>query len=157
MLEYAKVDTAPLPYIHVAPSQRAIEFKAVNFDHIARDIRRNLADEPVDYKSISLIMVDYALLPELDADAKFMKYPCAGPQYYENYNAKPERYYLNLKFYKCNSRPPNKPDREITVTVAKDRIPPHEAIVAMVYEAVRDYVDHVENFSAKKLEVNMDF
>ncbi len=157
MLPYAKIDTAPLSYIHVAPSQRAIEFKGVNFDNIARRIRRHLADEPIDFKSIRLILVDYAELPALDADAKFINYPCSGQKYFENYNGKSARYYLNLKFYKCNNRPPNTPDRETTVTVDKVGVPPHEAIITMAYEAVRDYVDHVEKFSAKKLEVNMDF
>lgn len=157
IIESAKVDTAPLEYIHVTPSRRAIEYKPIDFDKLARKIRKLLSDEQINLSVINLIMVDYGALPALEADDIFMKYPCEGPKYYKNYNAKPARYFLNLKFYKCNQRPPAAPERDITVFLSKEKAPPYEAITDMAYEAVRDFRNYKEGVAAKKLEVDLSY
>jgi len=154
VLSFEKIDSAPLEHIHVAPSRRAIEYGGLNFDRLARKIRKNLFDEGIDnYGGISLIMVDYTELPEQKPDPIFMRYPCSDPKYYADYNGKPARYYLNLKFYKCNEHPPCAPVSDITVTLSTDKAPPFGAFVTMVYEAVRDYATYDE----KKLVVNLDY
>lgn len=152
--DFMKLDTAPLEYIHIVPSKRAIEYKEVDFARLDRKIRRNLHDEGIDkFNNITMIMVDYTELPAKEANQFMQQYPCNDPKYYADYDAKPARYYLNLKFYTCNKKPPSAPDSDITVTLSKEKAYPFGAFVTMVYEAVRDYA----TYNKDKITIDIDY
>ncbi len=157
LTDYAYVDTAPLDHIHIQPSRRAIEYKYINFPKLARKIRKILADEPINTCDLRLILVDYGELPAMEADDVFMKTPCGMQTYYSNYNAKLDRYFFNIKFYNCNQKITDEPVRDITVTLAKEKAPPYEAIKAMSYEAVLDFHNYRDGKAAKKIVVDYSY
>src|SRR3989338_2965784 len=58
-------DAAPLPWVSVIPSKRAIEMKETDFERYARDFRYLISIAPYNKKfgNVRLVLMDYTILP----------------------------------------------------------------------------------------------
>jgi hypothetical protein len=56
---------APLPWVRVVPSERALQLKEVDFDRIAEQLRYDLNYDPHRkiFRNVRLVLVDYTILP----------------------------------------------------------------------------------------------
>lgn len=105
-LEYHNQDTAPLPWISIVPSERALALEHVNFDALARRFRHSMAFDPQSkpFEDVRLVVLDYTILPRSDKKAKKSQ-------------ERPERYFMTASFYKIGNKPPCPPDFEVTASI----------------------------------------
>ncbi|MBP9692312.1 MAG: hypothetical protein KBD90_03160 [Alphaproteobacteria bacterium] len=147
-------DIAPLPLVHMVPSERAAAFKGVDFSDISHRLRFDLAFKPYEkkFKKIRLLLVDYTILPHKNPVETPYKKKIQGQTYLSQYKNKPKRYYMTISFYECDKGPPLPPFFEGTVSMDVNTAPPHEALQMMAHEIIVDYL----HSPYKKVYVSMD-
>ncbi len=145
-------DTAPMPWVQVIPSERAIEFKEIEFDYIARHVRQNMANDREVFNNITLVLIDYTILPAESPKKSQMPKNNKGQLYCKKFIEKPERYFLRLSFYANNTRPPAPPVFTNAETLNIQAAPLSEALCYMVNEATREYICS----SSRNVQVDLD-
>lgn len=70
--KYPLQDTAPMPWVRVVPSDRALDMKEVDFNVVAHQIRNDLNYDPHHklFENVKLVLVDYTILPHEDHTKK---------------------------------------------------------------------------------------
>lgn len=145
-------DTASMSWIQVIPSERAIEFKGIAFDYISRHIRHNMANDSEAFNNITLILVDYAILPATSPKIGAMRGKNGKQTYCKDFIEKPERYFLRLSFYENNQRPPSPPAFMETEVLSVEAAPLSEALCYMVNEITREYIAS----ESRQVQMNLD-
>ncbi len=147
-------DAAPLPWISVLPSKRALDLKVVDFSAINNRLRFNMNYFPfVDhYRNVCLILIDYTILPAepLNQDLKVIQHKDIS--YSRKYESKPERYSLTVSFYENRNTPPAIPLFQETITLATHKASPNEALGFMIDCIIEDH----RASKVKKIEVDLD-
>jgi len=149
---YSHQDTAPLPWVSVVPSERAIEYQEVNFGHIARHLRRMMAIDSEKFKCINLVLIDYTVLEPTPPHKELTKKKYGGQLYCKKYIRKPERYFLKLSFYDRKTRPPAPPLYEGTAVMNVTRAFPTEALSFMIEDIIYERL----RLMTKKIHVDLD-
>jgi hypothetical protein len=147
-------DAAPMPWVRVLPTERAIAYNGDKFLHYARIIRENISISKVQdyYKNTRLVLVDYGMLPATKPTKCMTPTYQKGRLFCENFIPKPERYFLTLSFYGCDQRPNAQPFFMGTAYLPTNHAPVHEAIRFMIMTIVEEY----ERTSLTKIEVDLD-
>jgi hypothetical protein len=147
-------DIAPLPLVHMVPSERAIAFKSVNFSNISQRLRYDMVFGAYEkkFKKIRLLLIDYTILPHENPEETSLKKKFQGETYLSQYKNKPKRYYMTISFYECDTAPPHPPFFEGTVSMSVKTAPPHEALHMMAHEIIINYL----RSPYKKTYVSMD-
>jgi hypothetical protein len=145
-------DTAPLPWVHVLPSERAAHFLDADFDYLARRIRHAMTINPARFRDVQLVLVDYAILEPKSLTTKPMKKKYKGQKYCKEYIAKPERYFMRLSFYRHNQQPPAPPLFVGAAVLSVRHAAPFEAM----HFLVDDIIDEHLKLPYSQVEVNLD-
>ncbi len=153
-IDYPYQDTAPLPWVSVIPSERAIGFKVVNFDGLAHQIRydMNFSAYREKYKNVTRVLVDYAILPKENFEKSDVKMKKGGQSYPCVFESTPERYVLTTRFYDCNQTLADTPLFEETITMPTSKAPPHEALHLMAHMIMEDH----HSSSLNKIKANLN-
>lgn len=124
-IEYHNQDLAPLPWVSVVPSHRALILKNVDFENLAREVRYEMSFDPYSapFKDVRLVILDYTVLPELLEGSE------KSPE-------REDRYFLTASFYKFANRPPCPPDFAVTASMRVDRGGGQEVMRYLVEEAL---------------------
>jgi hypothetical protein len=125
-----KMDTVPWPWVQIIPSERAATLEEADFSSVDQFIRLGMALYPKKFEKITLVLVDYAILPE--KKPHFPKAPHRGMKFSEKYLTVPKRYMLEIRFYGNKQRPPAEPLYMGTVIVPLKEIYFREAMQYMV-------------------------
>jgi hypothetical protein len=133
-------DTAPLPWVHVLPSERAAHFLDADFDYIARRIRHAMTINPARFRDVQLVLVDYAILEPKSLTTKPMKKKYKGQKYCKEYIAKPERYFMRLSFYRHNQQPPAPPLFVGAAVLSVRHAAPFEAMHFLVDDIIDEHL-----------------
>ena len=138
---YPHQDTAPIPWVSVIPSERAIAFKQVDFDGIAHQLRYDMNYNPHrnKFKNVGRVLVDYAIIPNENFEKSDIELKKGGQSYPCMYEKKPERYVLTMRFYACNKSLADAPLFEETIAMSTDKAPPQEAMYLMAHTIVEDH------------------
>lgn len=147
-------DTAPLPWVSVIPSERAIACKEIDFDIIAHQLRYNMSYNPHrnKFKNVGRVLVDYAILPPEDFMKSDMQVKKGGQTYPCVFEKKPEQYILTMRFYGCDQSLSGSPLIEETITMPSHIAPPQEAMHLMVHTLVED----IHFSSLKKIHTDLN-
>jgi hypothetical protein len=145
-------DTAPLPWVHVLPSERAAHFLDADFDYLARRIRHAMTINPAKFSDVRLVLVDYAILEPKLLTTKPMKKKYKGQKYCKEYISKPERYFMRLSFYRQNQQPPAPPLFVGAAVLSVRHAAPFEAM----HFLVDDIIDEHLKLPYNQVEVNLD-
>ncbi len=145
-------DTAPLPWVHVLPSERAAYFLDADFDYIARHIRHSMTINLERFRGVCLVLVDYAILEPKSLHTKLMKQNYKGQKYCKEYVTKPERYFMRISFYTNNQRPPAPPLFVGAAVLSVRHAAPFEAMHFLVDDIIKERL----SLPFTQVEVNLD-
>lgn len=145
-------DLAPLPWVHVLPSERAIAYTDVDFHFIAQHIRQDMVLDIDKFKGVNLVLVDYTVLPATQPKKELMRHAYEGQVYCKEYIVKPERYFMRISFYQSGVRPPCPPLFVGTAVVRVSKAAPEEAMRFMATDIVKEHIKS----PLSKIEVNLD-
>ncbi len=151
---YPVQDEAPLPWISVLPTKRAIENTDVRFGGIASTVRYNLSFYPYrkKFQNVNLILLDYGILPGVTHQKGKPVIKTCDESFSKKYETLPERYEFIATFYEGNARPPAPPSFEQRLTMPTSMCYPYEAFLMMASEVVHD----LEASKRPKLEVDLN-
>lgn len=144
-IEYRNQMTAPLPWVAVVPSERALALRSVDFEAVSQQMHFDMAFEPqmCTFIDVRVVLLDYTILPEeVTKD-----------------NVRPQRYFMTASFYKLCRRPPDAPDFEVTTSLRTDKAMPHEAMLYMARDIVteiRTLYDSCLLTPGRTIVVNLD-
>lgn len=145
-------DTAPLPWVHVLPSERAANFLDADFDYLARRIRHAMTVNLQRFIGVTLVLVDYAILEAGPTKKVIMNKKYKGQTYCKKYITKPERYFMRLSFYGNNQVPPAPPLFVGAAVLSVRHAAPFEAM----HFLVDDIIDERLKLPVCQIEVNLD-
>lgn len=133
-------DTAPLPWISIIPSKRALAMKDVDFTVIDHQMRFDMSFFPHHkrFQNVCLILLDYGLVSASKSKKNQLIVKYEGQTYSKNYEDTPEHYVMKISFFNGKTRPPSPPSFEETITMEKNMAPAHEAMIMMGHELVED-------------------
>jgi hypothetical protein len=147
-------DGAPMPWVRVLPTERAIAYKGEEFPHYARMVRENITTSKVQKKYINtrLVLVDYGVLPATKPSKCMEPTYQTGNIFCENFIPKPERYFVTLSFYGYDQRPKVQPFFMGTAYLPTSHAASHEALRFLLMTIVEEY----EKTNLSKIEVDLD-
>jgi len=145
-------DTAPLPWVHVLPSERAAHFLDADFDYLARRIRHAMTINLERFKGVCLVLVDYAILDAKPTKTKPMTKKYKGQTYCKEYITKPERYFMRISFYGNNQAPPAPPLFVGAAVLSVRHAAPFEAMHFLLDDIILERL----KLPLTQIEVNLD-
>ena len=151
-LNYFRQDTSPLPWVTTIPSERAVDYKDVDFGAIDRHLRRSMAVDFDKFKKVDLVLLDYTVLEAVGPHKKLTKKKHQGQAYCKKYILKPKRYFMRMSCYERHKRPPAPPLFEGTAVMDVTKAFPLEALSFMIDELILEH----RRLPLKKIEVNLD-
>lgn len=147
------IDGAPFPWLHIIPSERTAIFTEIDFNEVSRLIRYSMSSCPKKFDQVTLVLVDYTILPLKDIEG-IPSYAHQGVKYCQDYVRVPMRYMVRLSFYKCNRRPPHPPSFVGTALLSPSSTPVYESIRHMTY-AIMDEL-YVSSLNEIFIHLDMD-
>jgi hypothetical protein len=147
-------DTAPLPWVSVLPSERAIQMKEVDFHNIALQLRHDMRFPPFNHKfnNVQMVLLDYGIEEVPTAGLENSAVKEKGISYLSHYAKKVQKYVMKASFYTFDNRPPNPPCFEEKIYFDVSKAGPSEAIKLMAHEII---LDHLAS-PLKKITVDLD-
>lgn len=151
---YPNQDDAPLPWISILPSKRAVQMENVDFHSIAKSLRYDMKFPPFinKFKNVRYVLLDYGIEEVSYPDLDYPVIKAKGVTYSKGFSEKEKRYVMNASFYTFDNRPPNPPCFEEKIYMKTEKAYPDEAIRMMAHEIV---LDHLAS-PLKKLDVDLD-
>lgn len=144
-------DSAPLAWVQILPSQRAVAFKSVDFNYVSKLIRFWMLPFGEKFGKVTLVLVDYTILPRKKSKSRPIR--VGSVQYCDDFIYQPARYFLNISFYEENLRPPARPSFMGTVTMSVFAAPLYETVHYMVDVLMEE---HVYSSVKSRLEIVLD-
>src|SRR3990167_1650823 len=115
-----KMETVPWPWVQIIPSERAAVHEGINFSSIDQLIRLGMVSAPKRFEKITLVLVDYTILP---ARKEIIPPPSrTNLRFSEKYIPIPKLFFLKIRFYECEQRPPAEPLYVGTAVIPSHRI-----------------------------------
>ena len=139
-LSYPYQDAAPLPWVCILPSERAIQMEEVDFHNIAKQLRHDMKFPPFvnKFREVKYVLLDYGIeeTPSSALDCFVVKEK--GVSYSKKFMTKEKRYVMKASFYTFENRPPNPPCFEEKIYLTTEKAAPDEAIRMMAHEIILD-------------------
>lgn len=152
-VNYPYQDSAPLPWVCVLPSERAMAMKDVDFKLINHQVRFDMSfeDHTGLYKNIDLVLIDYTILPPGSFGIRTKKIvDFEGTTYSQKYQTPPKHYFMHVSFFECGKHPPATPAFEETNMLPADYAPPQEAMQVLMHNILRDHaVSRLKKINAR--------